>query len=448
MFAAAEAAAEASSAAVDADVTSVDAATRHWLATVTSGTPDAPAATSALYAPDAKLWGTVSDELRYTGKDILAYFDYFARVPGLALVPGSYKTSITIDGDTAVASGYYAFVLPDADGKPANVPARFTFVFRRRRRASILPELEAEKRAAVAAQDYEKADAIKAQMAAALRAPTLPGWDIVAHHSSKVPAQPKYLKAVPQPAPPRQPTPYAPAAHGYPTSGAALSHGLVLEPLACCAEDAARLAYEAHKHGVAAARAAHADARFARVAPVPEPPPAVHPAPVAPAAAAPAHPAAASGDAASLMAMEKTKRAAVAAQDYEQAALIQRQIAAAHASSPPPPAGDYWAEKRQAEQRSALAPAQAVSASSAPPPGVDLFAGVGRFLRDLRKLAVIALVGVTLVSPQPGLPRFGGAHSKAAADNKKGDDGSGGSSSVITAVASVMVGIAGIGCLV
>lgn len=59
MFAAAEAAAEASSAAVDADVTSVDAATRHWLATVTSGTPDAPAATSALYAPDAKLWGTV-----------------------------------------------------------------------------------------------------------------------------------------------------------------------------------------------------------------------------------------------------------------------------------------------------------------------------------------------------------------------------------------------------
>jgi hypothetical protein len=58
-FVTAEEAADASSTASSADVTSVDAATRHWLATVTSGKPDAPEATSALYAPDAKLWGTV-----------------------------------------------------------------------------------------------------------------------------------------------------------------------------------------------------------------------------------------------------------------------------------------------------------------------------------------------------------------------------------------------------
>jgi hypothetical protein len=388
----------------------------------------------------------VSDELRYTGKDIRAYFDYFARVPGLALVPGSYKTSITIDGDVAVASGYYAFVLPDADGKPTNVPARFTFVFRRRRRASILPELEAEKRAAVAAQDYEKADAIKAQMAAALQAPTLPGWDIVAHHSSKVPAQPKYLKAVPQPAPP-QPTPYAPAAHGYPTSGAALS--LAPAPPVACSEDAARLAYEAHKHDVAAARAAHADARFSQTRPPSAP--AVHPAPVAhsaPVASAPAAPAA-SGKAASLVVLEEMKRAAVAAQDYDQAALIQREISATlHAASAPTPAQrDYWAEKRQ-PRPAPPSQAAAVSASSAPPQGVDLFAGVGAFLRDLRKLAVIALVGITLVSPQPGLPRLGGAPSKAAADDKDDGGDSSSSSSLITAVASVVLGIAGIGCLV
>jgi hypothetical protein len=100
----------------------------------------------------------VSDELRWTGADIRAYFEYFARVPGLALVPGSYKASITIDGDVATSSGYYAFVLPNADGSPSNVPARFTFVYRRHRRGA-------------------------------------GGWDIIAHHSSKMPVQPAKLHA-------------------------------------------------------------------------------------------------------------------------------------------------------------------------------------------------------------------------------------------------------------
>ena len=67
-FVTAEEAADASSTASSADVTSVDAATRHWLATVTSGKPDAPEATSALYAPDAKLWGTVrTNILKHVG---------------------------------------------------------------------------------------------------------------------------------------------------------------------------------------------------------------------------------------------------------------------------------------------------------------------------------------------------------------------------------------------
>jgi hypothetical protein len=332
--------------------------------------------------------------LRYTGKDIRAYFDYFARVPGLALVPGSYKTSITIDGDVAVASGYYSFVLPGADGKPSNVPARFTFVFRRRRRASILPALEAEKRAAVEAQDYEKADAIKTQIAAALQEPTRPGWDIVAHHSSKVPAQPKYLKGVPQAAPP-QPSPYVPAAHGYPTTNAALSREEL--PPVKCNEDAARIAYETHKQEISAARAAHDSARFTKMQ-----------------------------------------------------APSSSSSSASSASPRPAPAEDYWTQTRKAKQQpsgpppAAPAPAsQAVSTATSSSPVVDQSNGLSQFLRDLRKLAVVALVGVTLVSPQPGLPRFGG--NQKVVENEK-DKGKGGVS-LIKAAAGVIVGLAGLGWL-
>ena len=56
---AAAAAAAASAAVARADEASVHAATLHWCATVTSGGPNAPADTAALYAPDANLWGTV-----------------------------------------------------------------------------------------------------------------------------------------------------------------------------------------------------------------------------------------------------------------------------------------------------------------------------------------------------------------------------------------------------
>jgi len=336
----------------------------------------------------------VSDELRYTGKDIRAYFDYFARVPGLALAPGSYKTAITIDGDVAVASGYYSFVLPGADGKPSNVPARFTFVFRRRRRASILPALEAEKRAAVEAQDYEKADAIKTQIAAALQEPTRPGWDIVAHHSSKVPAQPKYLKGVPQAAPP-QPSPYVPAAHGYPTTNAALSRAEL--PPVKCNEDAARIAYETHKQEISAARAVHDSARFMK---------------------------------------------------------MQAPSSSSSTSYASSPAEDFWAQTRKAKQQPSGPPPAAAPPAPAPPSqavstttsssssvAADESNGLGQFFRDLRKLAVVALVGVTLVSPQPGLPRFGG--NQKVVDNEK--DKSNGGVSLIKAAAGVIVGLAGLG---
>ena len=69
------------------DRTSVDDATILWIETVTSGLIDAPERVSRLYARDAILWGTVSDQVRTTSDQILNYFEHFARVPGIRLIP-------------------------------------------------------------------------------------------------------------------------------------------------------------------------------------------------------------------------------------------------------------------------------------------------------------------------------------------------------------------------
>lgn len=52
----------------------VAATTIVWKDTVTLGTEDAPKKTAALYAPDAVLWGTVSEEVRETPEQIYDYF--------------------------------------------------------------------------------------------------------------------------------------------------------------------------------------------------------------------------------------------------------------------------------------------------------------------------------------------------------------------------------------
>ncbi len=57
-----------------ADRKAVAETTNLWKETVTSGTYDAPKKTAALYAPDATLWGTVSEEVRDTPQQIYAYF--------------------------------------------------------------------------------------------------------------------------------------------------------------------------------------------------------------------------------------------------------------------------------------------------------------------------------------------------------------------------------------
>jgi len=150
-----------SSAPSAADIESVDKATRHWCATVTSGAENNWQRVTALYADDALLWGTVSKDIR-GGQDLIDYFKYFAHIPGLALMPGSYKSQVQVFGDEAINSGYYTFYIPQTDGNVKAVPARFTFVYRRRAEPT--------------------ADGIE--------------WDIVNHHSAAVPAQPEALKPV------------------------------------------------------------------------------------------------------------------------------------------------------------------------------------------------------------------------------------------------------------
>ncbi|CAN0357424.1 unnamed protein product, partial [Hapterophycus canaliculatus] len=52
----------------------VAATTVVWKDTVTSGAKDTPRKTADLYAKDATLWGTVSEEVRDTPEQIYAYF--------------------------------------------------------------------------------------------------------------------------------------------------------------------------------------------------------------------------------------------------------------------------------------------------------------------------------------------------------------------------------------
>ena len=101
-------------------------ATGEWIATF--NTRDA-ARISALYAPDAILWGTVSQTIRTTPGEILEYFEESsARRPNLRMVLGEYH--VRLYGDIAINSGYYASHNP-VEGKDVVIPMRFTFTYRR-----------------------------------------------------------------------------------------------------------------------------------------------------------------------------------------------------------------------------------------------------------------------------------------------------------------------------
>jgi uncharacterized protein (TIGR02246 family) len=111
-----------------AERASVEAATTLWMATVTSGRPNAAETVMQLYAEDAMLLGTVSEQVRDQRSEIKSYFDYFTQLPRLSV--SGYRSFVRVYGDTAINSGYYTFSY-EKEGHTKVVPARFTFNYRR-----------------------------------------------------------------------------------------------------------------------------------------------------------------------------------------------------------------------------------------------------------------------------------------------------------------------------
>lgn len=86
-----------------------------------------PQSVAALYAPDAILLPTVSNEVRHNHAEIAEYFERFL----LKRPEGRLSESnVRIFGDMAINSGTYVFTLTIAR-KKVEVRARFTFVYRK-----------------------------------------------------------------------------------------------------------------------------------------------------------------------------------------------------------------------------------------------------------------------------------------------------------------------------
>jgi len=114
-----------------------------WDAALRTRDPDTVV---ALYAPDAVLLPTFSNQVRRSPEAIRSYFvKFLVRGPSASVEDGSVR----VYGDVAVHSGIYAFAF--SSGPLRDARARFTFVYRRESDAwrivehhsSAMPEPEA-----------------------------------------------------------------------------------------------------------------------------------------------------------------------------------------------------------------------------------------------------------------------------------------------------------------
>ncbi|MFC4605720.1 SgcJ/EcaC family oxidoreductase [Rhodococcus kronopolitis] len=96
-----------------------------WNDALATGNPDTVA---ALYAPDAVLIPTVSDEVRTDHTGIVDYFTGFLPSRPSAVIEQSVVT--VLDADAAIDAGVYRFTLHEND-VPKTVDARFTFVYQK-----------------------------------------------------------------------------------------------------------------------------------------------------------------------------------------------------------------------------------------------------------------------------------------------------------------------------
>ena len=86
-----------------------------------------PARVAALYAEDAILLPTVSNNVCHNRAEIEGYFvDFMKRSPVGKII----ESNVMLMGDVAIHSGLYCFTLTECDNVNT-VPARFSFVYRK-----------------------------------------------------------------------------------------------------------------------------------------------------------------------------------------------------------------------------------------------------------------------------------------------------------------------------
>lgn len=110
-----------------ADEAGVAAAASRWTQLFVDDNPDT---ILALYDDDAVLWGTLSPVILRGRTALRGYFERaYKALPGHKVSFG--EQHVRVFGDTAINSGYYTFSFV-RDGQPQTLPARYSFVYRKR----------------------------------------------------------------------------------------------------------------------------------------------------------------------------------------------------------------------------------------------------------------------------------------------------------------------------
>ncbi|NCE89396.1 SgcJ/EcaC family oxidoreductase [Pseudomonas sp. L13] len=95
-----------------------------WNSTLQTGNVQA---VIELYAPDAVLQPTMSNQVRTTPGQIKDYFDHFMALKPVGQI--NYREISQLGSNVAVDSGVYTFTLTEPTGKIRQVQARYTFVY-------------------------------------------------------------------------------------------------------------------------------------------------------------------------------------------------------------------------------------------------------------------------------------------------------------------------------
>ncbi len=117
-----------------------------WNKALKTGNPDTVV---NLYAANAVLQPTVSNQVRSSPEEIKNYFEKFLTLKPQGLI--NYRQIRELGSNVAMDSGVYTFTLTEADGKKRDVQARYTFVYEKvggewkilNHHSSAMPEVQA-----------------------------------------------------------------------------------------------------------------------------------------------------------------------------------------------------------------------------------------------------------------------------------------------------------------